>query len=116
MKLANGWLATAEYCLDLAKCRYDEDKHAVYSDKAQAYVDLSLFEHQILVVDRLETLEKAKSKMSTPSLVTTAGIQAASGVGGSLAGTSHQERGRSLHRRDKERHSRQEAGTTLVIL
>lgn len=57
-RLADGWVVTAEYCLDLAKARYHEGKDTVYSDAACSEVQLTLFEQNILA--------KAQSSMPPP--------------------------------------------------
>lgn len=58
--LPDGWLATVEYCLELAKARYNDGKDTVYIDVAHSHVRLTLQEHNILVKDRAATLARAR--------------------------------------------------------
>lgn len=66
--LTDGWVAIAEYCLDLAKCRYFQGKDIVYSTKSRREVQLAILEHEILNKNRAATLAKAHQKMPAPIL------------------------------------------------
>ena len=46
--LPEGWLVTAEYCLELAKARYDQGRDTVFSHAAHSQVQLTLQDKEIL--------------------------------------------------------------------
>lgn len=68
-KLNDGWLATADYCVELSKCRYNEGRSTVYNEASHSEVMLTIYEHDILVKNRVTTLTKAQRKMPAPSAI-----------------------------------------------
>ena len=73
--LADGWIATAERCMELAKARIHADEPGARRHEALLRQTLTDEEQRILLDEQKETMEKVQQRMPAP-LIQTAGTHA----------------------------------------
>ena len=73
--LADGWLATADKCMELAKARIHAEEPGAMRHEELLRQTLTDEEQRILLDDQQGTMERVQQRMPTP-MINTAGTQA----------------------------------------